>query len=355
MKCDKEHVRSLIDHVKNNMTDPFDVEACPKDLINIATGLHAKKEVEDSLLNCVDQGQKYLQSFVVGCLKENENRYFYSPISRSSLKTFEDMTKQSNLKCRTGDVVKAHIHPELVFRRALALANVREEVSVEKVLAYPVGPIPTAIFHDDGSMRKCCKSDLIHLLEKEISTSFILPSYDKNKSTLIRDGMGIIQSLNAKRYNTFGELAKDYFDNMVACFQHYGCVVDVFDRYDKKDSTKSAERERRSSSNPGKVFQIIERRSIPEWRKFLCTSENKQGLVKFLGEYALKHFHEFMKDRSEIFLAGCFENQEAVMKFSKDNVSDCEEIFSTQEVLELSSSLCLSINKWLKETVMGGS
>ena len=44
--------------------------------------------------------------------------------------------------------------------------------------------------------------------------------------------MGIIQTLNAKRYNTFGELAKDYFDNMVACFQHYGCVGDVFDRYD---------------------------------------------------------------------------------------------------------------------------
>ena len=42
MKRDEEHVRSLIDHVKNNMTD--DVEACPKDLINIATGLHAKKK-----------------------------------------------------------------------------------------------------------------------------------------------------------------------------------------------------------------------------------------------------------------------------------------------------------------------
>jgi hypothetical protein len=33
----------------------------------------------------------------------------------------------------------------------------------------------------------------------------------------------------------------------------------------------------------------------------------------------------------EIFLAGYFQNQEAVMKFSKDNVSDCEEILSTQE------------------------
>ena len=46
------------------------------------------------------------------------------------------------------------------------------------------------------------------------------------------------------------------------------------------------------------------------------------------------------------------------MKFSKDNVSDCEEIFLAlrrKPILELSSSLCLSINKWLKETVMGGS
>ena len=30
--------------------------------------------------------------------------------------------------------------------------------------------------------------------------------------------MGIIQSLNAKRYNTFGEIAKDYFDNMLYVF-----------------------------------------------------------------------------------------------------------------------------------------
>jgi hypothetical protein len=54
--------------------------------------------------------------------------------------------------------------------------------------------------------------------EYELSQRHILPSYDINKSTLIRDGMGIIQSLNAKRYNTFGELAKDYFDNMLHVF-----------------------------------------------------------------------------------------------------------------------------------------
>lgn len=82
------------------------------------------------------------------------------------MKTFEDLTKRCNLKCRSGEIIKAHINPDIVFRRALALANVREEVTVEKVLACPIGQIPTALFHDDGLMRKSCKSDLINLLEK---------------------------------------------------------------------------------------------------------------------------------------------------------------------------------------------
>jgi hypothetical protein len=53
-------------------------------------------------------------------------RMFWS--SRSKLKTFEDLTKKTKLKCRSGDVVEAHINPELVFRRALVLASSREDV-----------------------------------------------------------------------------------------------------------------------------------------------------------------------------------------------------------------------------------
>ena len=160
-------MKDLIEHVQNNMTDPFDIDECPKSLINIATGLHASREVEDSLLNSVDRGQKSMKSFVDGCFKDNETRDFFSPISKSALKTFDDMAKPCNLKCRSGDIVKTHINPELVFRRALALANVRDEVTVEKVLAYPIGRIPTSIFHDDGLRRKSCKADFIHLLKKK--------------------------------------------------------------------------------------------------------------------------------------------------------------------------------------------
>lgn len=63
-----------------------------------------------------------------------------------------------------------HINPGFVFRRALVLVNC-DDVTVDKVLSYPIGPIPTAIFHDDGTMRKSCKTDLYHLLEQDVLVS----------------------------------------------------------------------------------------------------------------------------------------------------------------------------------------
>jgi hypothetical protein len=53
-------------------------------------------------------------------------------------------------------------------------------------------------------------------------------------------------------------------------------VAAIFDRYDIKNSIKSAERERRSKSFfTAKVVQVIEGRIIPDWKKFLSSGENK--------------------------------------------------------------------------------
>ena len=95
------------------------------------------REVQESLLNCVEEGTKMVTSLVDGSLSEGQSRSFYNPSTRSKLKSFEDMTHKSKQKCRSGDTV----NPELVFRRELA--NCREDVTVEKVLSFPIGPIPT--------------------------------------------------------------------------------------------------------------------------------------------------------------------------------------------------------------------
>jgi len=315
------------------MTDPFDISQHPQSLINISTGMQASKDVQDSLLKSIERGNNMAKSFVEGCFNEGESRVFYSPISRAPLKTFEDMNKTSNLKCRTGYSVKAHINPEMIFRRALALANVREDVTVDKVLAYPVGPIPPALFHDDGTMRKCCKSDMIHLLEDGIYPSFNLPEYDISRTVHIRDGMGIIQSLDVKKYSTFGDLVKGYFKALVACFNNAGTVMDVFDRYHVKLSIKSAERQRRSNAfSAQKVYQVIEGRSIPDWKKFLCNPENKQSLLRLLGEYCIRYLEQSpLVVGKALYLAGAYHNPEVVKRFSSDGISNCVELYSTQE------------------------
>ena len=77
------------------------------------------------------------------CISRVQGYNVYNPSTRSKLKSFEDMTHKTKLKCRSGDTFTVHMNPELVFRRELVLANCREDVTVEKVLSFPIGPIPT--------------------------------------------------------------------------------------------------------------------------------------------------------------------------------------------------------------------
>ena len=97
------------------------------------------REVQESLLNCVEEGTTMVTSLVDGSLSEGQSRSFYNPSTRSKLKSFEDMTHKTKLKCRSGDTV----NPELAFSRELVLANCREDFTVEKVSSFPIGPIPT--------------------------------------------------------------------------------------------------------------------------------------------------------------------------------------------------------------------
>ena len=95
--------------------------------------------------------------------------------------------------------------------------------------------------------------------------------------------MAIIHGMNVKRFKCFGNLAKNYFKVLLACFHSFGCVVDVFDRYDVEQSVKSIERKRRYAGHIGRVFQIIDSRPIPDWKHFFLFPKKKPVLLGFLG------------------------------------------------------------------------
>jgi hypothetical protein len=44
---DEEQVQAIVNHLNETMTDPFDIEDHPPCLMNISTGMHATREVQD--------------------------------------------------------------------------------------------------------------------------------------------------------------------------------------------------------------------------------------------------------------------------------------------------------------------
>ena len=95
--------------------------------------------------------------------------------------------------------------------------------------------------------------------------------------------MALVQCIDAKKHRTFGDIATENCRQLTSCFAKAHTVADVFDRYDVKNSIKSAERERRTKVTAHtKVFQVIESRNIPDWKEFLSVKENKQALINFL-------------------------------------------------------------------------
>ena len=93
-------------------------------------------------------------------------------------------------------------------------------------------------------MRKTSKADFAHQLEQDASIIQTLPIFYISRITLIRDGMPLLQSINAKRFRTFGEMALDFVKYQISCFQLASVVVDIFDRYDIQNSIKKTELDR---------------------------------------------------------------------------------------------------------------
>ena len=149
------------------------------------------------------------------------------------------MNAKISLKCKSGEIIAGYINPEIVFRRALVLANSRDDVTIDNIRSHPLGPIPVSMFHEDGSMRKSCKSDLVKQFENEIFLVLSLPNFDPSLTTYIRDGMALVQYMDAKKHSTFGDLATDYCRQLTSCFAKAHTVADVFDRYDVKKNPSS--------------------------------------------------------------------------------------------------------------------
>ena len=84
------------------------------------------------------------------------------------------------------------------------------------------------MFHDDGTMRKCAKADLVHGLEDGVNS--LVELNNTSLSVLIYNTMAIIQATQTSDVKTFDDFGKTYFQNLVLEFEKATTVVYVFGR-----------------------------------------------------------------------------------------------------------------------------
>ena len=106
---------------------------------------------------------------------------------------------------------------------------------MDGLLQYPVMAVPTALFHEDGIIRRTKKDDQTHKLE----ALYVLPQspgISPANTVFIRDALVSIQGMNVDNFRTFDDLGRVYLDILGQRFGVADTLVDMFDRYDDPNS-----------------------------------------------------------------------------------------------------------------------
>jgi hypothetical protein len=77
-------------------------------------------------------------------------------------------------------------------------------------------------------------------------------------------------------------------------------------------------------SASAKLFQVIDGRTIPDWKTLLSAQENKQALINVFGTYLLQIVRndQVVQPGHTLYVAGIFGNPEVVHVFLEKHTKD---------------------------------
>lgn len=313
----EKDVLKIIEAIKNEWCNPFNLNEVPNSLVNICSGKQVNEEVEKNFTTFIHEVQN-LTGLKYDTSKPSE---FWKPQKRNKIKTFTDSHIRDKKK---GNIL---IGSELMFRRILCAAQLRE-INLGEILSHELTLVPLSMFHEDGSMRKTNKSDLAKKIVEPSNTPVKVPLVQ----SLIIDAMATIQAMNEKQYETFNDFGKVFLTKILNFARECQAsrITIVFDTY-KIPSIKAAERIRRGESGLTQ-FNIIGTRKVGVFRDLLKSVRNKRSLLIFLTEYLTLNSFKDLLDGEALIIAGGFENNEKVVLIKKYNPEQhLEDLYSNQE------------------------
>src|ERR1043165_5047763 len=128
---------------------------------------------------------------------------------------------------------------------------------------------------------------------------------DRASAQLFIEGQALIVSVGKPTDEiTFGDLADNFIKSLTSHSKMFHRIDVTFDRY-IPGSVKGATRKRRSGTCP--IRRAIEGRQVPlpkNWKNFLCMSENKSDLARFLSQEIIRRGNVY----TEVVVAGGFDD-----------------------------------------------
>ncbi|CAI9721469.1 Hypothetical predicted protein [Octopus vulgaris] len=160
-------------------------------------------EVAKDALTAESVGRLAKENFIENRLMKKDN--FFDPIKRPNLKTIAHMHKSVKLSTSQNKVVKYKQQGNIAFHLLVkSQAQINRNLERDKLLTYPLTPVPYSIGLADKILVKADKSEGFKHVVKECDDAQ-LP--DPRQSFIIEDGNAVFHCLR-KIPQTFGEISR---------------------------------------------------------------------------------------------------------------------------------------------------
>jgi hypothetical protein len=275
-KADEKAIVSVINTIES-MINPF--ESAQHELVQLVSGTVATPAIANDMKTMQKKGEsaavKFMETNIVG-----QEPNIYCTIPKTKLQTFSELGKKVTSKSRKGKLVTLKNSKNL-FAKMLLVAKSRN-LQMEEVLKYSLRPFPCSLATNEGDLMKTVKSKLVSAVEGEVNDTSVDNPTELEKAYIV-DAMAMIQTM-IEIPDTFGELATQLLLKIVnmAVFSNSKRIDFVCDRYPRQ-SIKDLERNRRAASGVQVIRIYGEQQKTPrQWKKFMCSGENKEELMKFI-------------------------------------------------------------------------
>ena len=300
-----------------NFSDPFQIEG--PTLFCISSGMPAPHEVEDYLLQVDAIGKVTADNFMKERLQE-KSKSFHAPLKRFPVKTFASTCKKKKVTSSENKTMQIAAQRDL-FGNLLVVAQ-KHDISLEKIMTFPMSPVPWALGTPDGQPVKTDKSKLMHLIETSSEACQETPN--TAECTSVMDGMALLHAFHGLP-DTFSELA-DKILCILPASQRVDFVTDIYNR----NSIKAAERCRRGHSDTlllkGGATKVPK-----DWKGFLSNGKNKTQLISLLQQEWRKDRNASRLQGKELFLTT---GQDCIKLTSDGKTVQCENVESLKSSQE---------------------